>query len=56
MGAQNKVIAGDYEGCIVDGVFDEFYIVLGWNNTENDRRNIKLYNTQKNITIELNIP
>ena len=32
MGAQNKVIAGDYEGCIVDGVFDEFYIVLGWNN------------------------
>lgn len=39
MGAQNKVIAGDYEGCIVDGVFDEFYIVLGWNNTVSLNKN-----------------
>lgn len=32
MGAINKVIAGNYEGYVVDSVFDEFYILLGFNN------------------------
>lgn len=30
MGAQNKVIAGDYKGSNIDTFFDELYISLGW--------------------------